>query len=478
MYSWEEVGLMGMRLASLVLTTTLAMIPTTAVAQQGAPHLTGAAGLSAVLPALMNAAYGGYTTVLYVENVSHPGQPAHVSIQYFDQNGTVTGTGDATPTAGIPFWGVWTVRQDNGHSFAAGAAGWGLVTSDQEVAIFVNEFAPGGTDGSGYTSIQMPAGGGTTLFAPSIANNAYGGYTTGIGLVNTSATPTTTTVTYSNTSGTTVKTQSVNLPAHGYAGLYSGDATLALPTGFTGTATISSSAGQVLAGIVNEVGPGGQFSSYDAVSAGATQLYAPAALNNAYGGYTTGMGVQNTTATAGSVTVTYYDGAGTSAASVTKAIAARGYLGIYQGGTDGPPASASGYTAVLTSTVTIAAIVNETAPGGAQSTSYNAETAGSGYLNLALVENAGADGWSTGLGIMNITNATINFSLVYFNAQTGAFISSTALSLPAHGYLGRYTPTDLPAGTRASAWLTSTTPGLAAICNEQGTGTLMSYNGQ
>jgi hypothetical protein len=100
--------------------------------------------------------------------------------------------------------------------------------------------------------------------------------------------------------------------------------------------------------------------------------------------------------------------------------------------------------------------VNETAPGGTQSTSYNAESAGSGYLNLALVENAGADGWSTGLGIMNITNATISFSLVYFKVQTGAFISSTALSLPAHGYLGRYTPNDLPAGTFASAWLTST----------------------
>jgi hypothetical protein len=468
---------MGMRLASLVLTTALVMIPAP-VAALGTPHLTGVAGLSAVLPALMNSAYGGYTTALYVENVSHTGQPSHVSIQYYDANGNVTGTGDSTTTAGIPFWGVWTVRQDNGHSFTPGVAGWGLVTSDQEVAIFVNEFAPGGKDGSSYTSIQMPAGGGTTLFAPTIVNNAYGGYTTGIGLVNTSGAMTTATVTYTDPSGTTVKTQSVMLPAHAYAGLYSGDATLALPNGFTGTATISSSGAQVLAGIVNEVGPGGQFSSYDAVSAGATQLYAPAALNNAYGGYTTGMGIQNTTATPGMVTVTYYDGSGISAAAVTKAIAARGYLGIYQGGTDGPPASASAYTAVITGTVAIAAVVNETAPGGNQSTAYNAETAGSGYLNLALVENAGADGWSTGLGIMNITNATINFSLVYFNAQTGALISSTPLSLPAHGYLGRYTPADLPAGTRAAAWLSSTTPGLAAICNEQGSGTLMSYNGQ
>ena len=166
-----------------------------AAAQAVAPH-TGVNGLTAVMPALMNAAYGGYTTAIYIENVSHTGGFAHVSIQYFDANGAVTGVGDTNLTPGIPFWGEWTVRQDNGNSFAAGAAGWGLVTSDKEVAVFANEFAPGGTDGSSYTSIQMPAGGGSTLFAPAIANNAYGGYTTGIGLNNTSGTATTATVTY------------------------------------------------------------------------------------------------------------------------------------------------------------------------------------------------------------------------------------------------------------------------------------------
>jgi hypothetical protein len=458
-----------------MLATALTLIASP-VAAQGRPHLTGVNGLSAVLPALMNSAYGGYTTAIYIEDVSHSALAAHVSIQYFDSNGTLTGAGDVTPSAGIPFWGEWTVRQDNGNSFMPGVAGWGQVTSNTEVAIFVNEFAPGGMDGSSYTSIQMPVGGGTTLFAPAIVNNAYGGYTTGVGLNNTSATMTTATVTYRDQSGTAVKMQSVTLPAHGYAGLFSGDSTLALPSGFAGTATIASDGG-VLAGIVNEVGPGGQFSSYDAVSAGASTLYAAAALNNAYGGYTTGMGIQNTTGTAGMVTVTYYDGSGVSAASVTKPIAANGYLAIYQGGTDGPPASATGYTAAITGTVGIAAIVNETAPGGMQSTSYNGEPTASGWLSLALVENAGSDGWSTGLGIVNVTNAAVTFTLVYFDAQTGVLISSTSLTLAAHAYLGRYTPSDLPAGKRATAWLTGPAA-LAAICNEQSASSLMSYNGQ
>jgi hypothetical protein len=425
----------------------------------------------------MNAAYGGYTTAIFIENVSHTGTAANVTITYYNQDGSVAGTGDTTPVGGLPFWAEWTVRQNNGHSFAAGAAGWASVASDQEVAVFVNEFAPGAsTDGSSYTSIQP--GGVATLFAPTIVNNAYGGYTTGIGLSNVANAATVAAITYRNSAGTVVKTQTSSLPAHGYVGLFSGDATLALPDGFTGTATITAVTGMIAA-VVNETGPGGQFSSYDAISSGASNLFAAAALNHAYGGYTTGMAVQNTTAAPGTVTVDYYDGAGTKAATVSKAIPANGFLGIYQASLmDGPPASSSGYTAVIQSTQPIAAVVNETAPGGTQLTAYNAEPNGSGYLNLALVENAGTDGWSTGVGLMNITSTSISFNATYFNADTGAFIKATSLMLAPHAFMGLYTPADLPAGSRATLWLSSTTAGLAAICNEQGTSSLMSYNGQ
>src|ERR1700693_6054464 len=84
----EEAVRMRLRSASLVLATVLTLIASP-VAAQGAPHLTGVNGTSAVLPALMNSAYGGYTTAIYVENVSHLGLAAHVTIQYFDANGTL-----------------------------------------------------------------------------------------------------------------------------------------------------------------------------------------------------------------------------------------------------------------------------------------------------------------------------------------------------------------------------------------------------
>jgi hypothetical protein len=239
-----------------------------------------------------------------------------------------------------------------------------------------------------------------------------------------------------------------------------------------------------LGAVVNETGPGGQFSSYDAVPSGSTLLNAPVALNNAYGGYYTGMGIQNTSASPGAVSVTYYD---TSGAATAKSflIPAFGSLGVYQGSaTDGPPPGA--YTAVIqSSTVLLAAIVNEVAPAGTgparQSTSYNTFSSGSSTLHLPLVENAGPDPWNTGLGIMNTGSASTVVQVSYYDAATGATIGTGQLqSLAPHAFWGLYQPTGgLPPGSRATAVVTTSTGGqVAVICNESSSTTFMSYNGQ
>jgi Galactose oxidase, central domain len=440
---------------------------------------------AAVLPAVSNGAYGGYVTATTIQNTGSA--PASVQIAYYDQNGASVGAGDSIGS--LPVNGSWTVRQDNGNSFPssggdAAQAGSAVVYSSQPVAAFVNEFAPGNVgDATSYSGVQVPSGVGTTLYAPTIVNNAYGGYTTGIGLLNEGSSPTNVTITYRDGSGATVKTQSVTaLAAHAYHALFSGDATLALPSGFAGTATITSSAGQPLGAVVNEVGPGGQFSSYDAVPAGAAALKVPVALNNAFGGYFTGMGIQNTSASSGSVTVTYYDAAGTPTVK-SFTIPANGSLGVYQGSpTDGPAVGA--YTATITSTVTIAAIVNEVAPSSTsaqQSTSYNTFSAGSATLHLPLVENAGSDPWNTGEGIMNTGAASTTVTVTYYNTATGAAVGAPqTLTLASHAFWGLYQPTGgLPSGTRATAVITTSSGGqVAAICNESNTTTFMSYDGQ
>ena len=432
-----------------------------------------------VLPFVSNAAYGGYTTTVYVQNAGTA--PAHFSLAYFDQNGNPVGLGDS---ATIPVNASWTVSQGNGRSFAAGQAGSAILYSDQPLAAFVNEFAPGGGDATSYTAVPTYGGLAQTLYAPAIARAAYGGYTTGIGLVNLSSGPANVTITYRDSGGNLVKEQGLaQVPAHAYRAVYSGvsggtnDAGLA--SNFAGTATITSDSGWVAA-IVNEVGPGGQFSSYDAIASSATTLDAPVALKAAYGGYNTGMAIQNTTGTTGSVTVTYYDSTGTPTAKVFS-VAPNAYLGVYQGAADGPNANGA-YTAVITSTVAIGAIVNEVAPvtGAAQqSTSYNTSSGSAAPIDLPLVESTGSDGWSTGLGIMNTGSAPTTITVSYFLAATGAAVGTPqTLTLAPRAAWDLYQPAaGLPAGTRATAVVGSAGQ-LAVICNESNATSFMSYAGQ
>jgi len=430
----------------------------------------------AVLPAMSDGAYGGYLTAAYLQNVG--ASAAHVRVQYFDQAGLGVGSGNSV--AGLVAGATWTLRTDNGNALAATQAGTAVVYSDQPLAIFVNEFAPGGGDATSYSAINSSSGAGTTLYAPTIVNNAFGGYTTGIGLVNMGSVATVVTITYRDSAGAVVHSQTLSAVGAGaYRGIYSGDATLGLPAGFAGTATITSSAG-ALAAVVNETGPGGQFSSYDAVPAGSPTLYAPAALNKAYGGYTTGMGIQNTTATAGTVTINYYDSSGTPTTTIHP-INANGSLSVYQG-TD--IASGGAYTAKITSTVAIAAIVNEVAsspnPAVQQSTAYNTFAAGSSSLHLPLVESAGADGWSTGEGIMNTGTAATTVTVTYYDPVSGAQVGSAqSSSLQPNAFWGLYQPTGgLPIGARANAVVTTTSGGqVAVICNESNATSFMSYIG-
>jgi alpha-tubulin suppressor-like RCC1 family protein len=454
---------------------------TLAIAAGGSHSLAILRPAVAVFPAMTNGAYGGYVTAATIQNIGT--SPANVSIAYFNQNGALVGTGDANSS--LPVNASWTVRQDNGNSFPnsggdALQAGSAVVYSTQPIASFVNEFAPGNVgDATSYTGVQVPSGVATTLYAPTIVNNAYGGYTTGIGLLNQGGGPTDVTITYRNGSGAVITTQTVTaLAGHAYKGLYSGDATLALPNGFAGTATITST-GQMLGAIVNETGPGGQFSSYDAVTSGSTLLNVPVALNNAYGGYYTGMGIQNTSGTTDSLIVYYYDAAGASTMK-TFTIQAFGSVGIYQGSaTDGPPPGA--YTAVIQGALPLAAIVNEVAPSSTsakQSTSYNTFSSGTSTVHLALVENAGTDPWNTGLGIMS-TTGTATVTVSYYDAATGTPIGTPQTKVVnGRTSWGLYQPTGgLPAGSRATAVVTSNWS-LAVICNESSATSFMSYNGQ
>jgi hypothetical protein len=98
-----------------------------------------------------------------------------------------------------------------------------------------------------------------------------------------------------------------------------------------------------------------------------------------------------------------------------------------------------------------------------------------------LVENAGADPWNTGEGIMNTGSSSTAVNVTYFDAITGAPIGTPqGLVLAPHAFWGLYQPTGgLPTGTRATAVINTSSGGqVAVICNESSPTTFMSYNGQ
>jgi streptogramin lyase len=446
----------------------------------------------AALPAMANAAYGGYTTVTYVQNAGSA--PADLGILYFDQSGNRVGSGEIK--LALPTKGNWTVRQDDQNGLTPGGAGSAIIYGDQPIAAFVNEFAPHNAgDATSYSAIPLPGGAGATLSAPAIASNAYGGYTTAIGLINLASTATDITLTYRKGDGTIQATQTLTGVAPGaYRGVYSGNSGSStdanLPANFAGTATIQSSAGTVAA-IVNEVGPGGQFSSYDAVAAGAATEAAPTILNDAYGGYNTAIGLQDLAATTANVTISYSGqvGGGTTTQTFQEhlTLAPFGYAGDYNGGGSANAVLPDGFhgSATIQSDQPLASIVNEVAApaiaGGptTQSTAYNTFAAGVGAAHLPLVENAGSDGVTTGVGIENISATTASVMIAYYDATSGGLLTQKTVNIAPGSFLGEYTPADLTtAGTRATAVISTSANALAVIVNEVGAGEFMSYDAQ
>lgn len=432
-------------------------------------------------PALMNNAYGGYTTTIYLQNKSGAALAAGaITITYYDTAGALVGVGDSSPA--LANRAVWIVRQDNGHSFATTVAGSGRVNTSVPVVAFVNQEVAG-KDGSSYSALPAPATG-STVYAPAIMNQAYGGYTTGLGITNTGSATTTVTVTYRNADGTAISTtRSQSLAPNAFWGLYQGEPGTPLPTNFNGTAIITSSPAQNLAVIVNETGPGG-FLTYTASNSGATTLYAPVVFNNAYGGYNTGMGIQNVSSTAtANVTINYTGGAVTKSETFT--VPPRGYKGIYNGAGNaaGLPGNFAG-SGVITSDQPVVAIVNEII--GSLGTSYNTIVAGVPTINLPLVENA-YNGFSTGFGVENVGTGSATVTVVYYDPVTGLQVGvGPTLTLAPGAYAGVYQGPGgdggVPAGTSATATLTVTNPSgggkLAVIVNQQSSTSFMSYSGQ
>ena len=207
----------------------------------------------------------------------------------------------------------------------------------------------------------------TTLYAPAVFNNAYGGFYTGANIVNPGSTPVTVSISYYDLGGTRFAAAPFVVVGHGVQQVFQGSGTGngiptgGLPAGFTGAAVITSTGGGVNV-VVNEVKPvssGSQSGVYAAASGGSSSLGLPVIAKNGFG-YTTGTTVFNASNISATFTLTYYNLNGTALTTpAPRSITVGAYasVGVYQG--DDLPSDFYG-TAVLTQTSGSSTLIDTT----------------------------------------------------------------------------------------------------------------------
>jgi hypothetical protein len=199
-------------------------------------------------------------------------------------------------------------------------------------------------------------------------------------------------------------------------------------------------------------------------------------------------------ASAATVTITYSGQVGSATATQTYTesftVPAGGYVGDYNGRTDGNPVANPlpdqfHGSATITSTPLVE-IVNEIQTGQVPGTSYNTFASGSSVVRLPLVENA-LNGFSTGMAVENVGSETATVTITYADPSTGNQVgtsNASPLTLAPGQFAGIYQGPagdgGVPSGTRATATLTASGTGvqLAVIVNQRSNSSFMSYISQ
>jgi len=189
--------------------------------------------------------------------------------------------------------------------------------------------------------------------------------------------------------------------------------------------------------------------------------------------YNTGFQVQNLGSGDASITITYYNQDGTTAATTMDTIPAGGSKNYFP--LTAVPDGFNG-SVVVSSNQPVAAIANELGNGSAYAASYAGFDAGSTTMNLPLVmRNNG--GFNTWFNVQNAGTATANVTVTYKPASSGNAATQSANIEPgaAHTF-DQATFGDLGNKFVGSAVVTSNQP-IVATVNQVGATTLMSYDG-
>jgi murein DD-endopeptidase MepM/ murein hydrolase activator NlpD len=396
---------------------------------------------------------------------------AIVNITLYTDDGRVL---DSRTHTSVPAHGVWTLdvqsalddflNQAEYHGMFEGSA---IVYASQDVAVVVKSLDS--DEVIGYTGFS-PASSlgfarpGTTVYLPQYFNNHSGWYSTAW-VQNTGSAATTVTAYYYNLGGGQVGSQSHNIaPGAAYG--------FTPPAGIPSTGSMRLTAGQPLAAVLEarKASPA-QSGVVNGLSGGRNSLRAPLIMRS-YGGWTTGLVVQNIGSSPADIDVAYYDGGGNPVGAGDHA------TGVPRWASQSfyPPAVGDGFlgSAVVTSAQPLVALVNELDSSGQRLLNHCAFDRGVPTLYLPLVENNNG-GWTSGIIVQNTVGSAHTVSVTYYNSNGGLVGTQSLSNIPP--YAQRFFVPAVPSGSAYSAVLSSSKR-FAVVVNEvkEGVGG-MSYNG-
>ena len=411
---------------------------------------------------------GGWTSSLYVRN--DDAEPRTVRVTYFNTNGTYNSEVSNTlqPAA------LWI-----NPALPANWQGSAIVDGSEDLSVVVRNNAAGQANlDNGFLAIgsvvdpafAQPA---TTLYAPALYINSFGGLNSAIYLQNPNKDAANVTLNFiARATYTDLNPVNLTLPANGSTAYFLG--------GSAWVGSLRVTATQPVAVKLTESQGSTVMRSYNATAVGKKLIYVPAAYKTYYG-FNTGIVIQNLHASsATNVTITYCDRLYTTCYTETipGGLPAQKAYGINLGTTTAiPPANWTGSVKVeSTGNVPLAlAVTNSNSVGG-----YDFSATGNGgkliYLPRA-ARNAG--GRTTGYTIRNITNGNVTVTTTYYDVNGALHPGGlrTDILTPAK-VVGYHQSLD---GFLADGWegsiVIESTGNVAVIMREDSVDTVSGYNG-
>lgn len=351
-----------------------------------------------------------YSSGFQVQNLS--AAIANIQIKYIDQAGTVVNSTSTT----IPANSSITKFPIDAPSPFNGSV---IIESDQQVVAIVNTVGDGGayfasTTGfsSGSTSINLP-----------LLMKGNSGFDTWFNVQNTGSASTDVTVTYSNA---TTETATI---APGAAKTFDQATNAALPAGFVGSATVTSTGGQQIVASAMQVGTGSTKAmlGYNSFSSGSQEIKAPLVMAN-NSGFFTGIQVMNVGSAPTDVTINYganTQGALTPTADTCAALAVGQSCTKLQLGGQWTSTYVGGATVTNSAAQNLVAIVNQLSLAG-QGTAYEGfNPSGAPTTVVAPLVMANNSGFFTGIQVQNVGTGNCDIAVTYGPNTAGAFAPAT-----------------------------------------------------